>query len=312
MNNQEYFEQLQSDIRPTQLIVDASLLTARMAYATELSPVFLKGDETDMNGVSGFIEEIETIRELIPSITQVHVAWEGGGRRMRRAIHPEYKAHRDKPSKGNEYMTSRVFPAKELLRKRVLPLTAYHQYESVDWEGDDAMGTLARVYADRGVRSLILTNDHDLLQLLDSELISILQCKRSKWVAMTEERFVEEYEIAPPLLIDVKAMAGDASDNYQGVPRVGDKTAIKFIKEHGSLEGVIESAKSTGLVLGKEKWAQAVLDSIEACWVGQALATIRTDTELRRISKPPKSFERFDEMMTHLKLYHLKGIYDGR
>lgn len=137
--NEDHLQRVRS-IGPSHLIIDGSLLVARMAYATELSPVFLHGDETDMNGVSGFLEEIQTVRGIFPSIREVHVVWEGGGRAMRRAIFPAYKAQRDKPSKGSDYMRARVFPAKKLLRERILPRTPFHQVEPRCWEGDDGMG----------------------------------------------------------------------------------------------------------------------------------------------------------------------------
>lgn len=311
ISNQEHLNRVR-EASPSHLIVDGSLLVARMAFATELSPVFLHGDETDMNGVSGFLEEIETVREIFPSLREVHVVWEGGGRKMRRAIFPDYKAQRDKPSKGSDYMRARVYPAKELLRKRILPLTPIHQVEAKLWEGDDGIGTLSRVLADRGIPSLILSNDHDFLQLLEGELVFILQAKKGRWIAFSEERLLEEEGISPSQVIDVKALAGDSSDNYKGVPRVGDKTAIKMIKEHGTLDEIIRVARTEGVLLKKKNWSELVLEHVEACHVGRALATIRRDAELVRISTPPKSFEKFDEMIKNLKLHHLEGLYNER
>lgn len=306
--NEDHLQRVRS-IGPVHLIIDGSLLVARMAYATELSPVFLDGDETDMNGVSGFLEEIEVVREIFPSIREVHVVWEGGGRAMRRAIFPEYKAQRDKPSKGSDYMRARVFPAKKLLRDRILPRTPFHQVEPRRWEGDDGMGTLSKVLADRGVPSLILSNDHDLLQLLDGDLVSVLQSKKNSWIAFTEERLLEDEGITPLQLVDVKALAGDSSDNYKGVPRIGDKTAIKLLIEHGSLDEIIRVARSEGKLLGKENWARLICEHVEDTHVGRALATIRRDAELVRISTPPNSFDRFDELVRALKLHHLEGLY---
>lgn len=228
---------------------------------------------------------------------------------MRRNIFPDYKAQRDKPSSSNEYMVRRVYPAKEMLRHRVLPLTPYHQLECRRWEGDDAMGTLSKLYADRGMNSVILSNDHDMYQLL-SKRVHILQSKKNKWVAMSEERLLAESGLRADQVVDQKALAGDASDNYKGVPRVGDKTASKMLFEHGGLEDIVSTAKTDGKLLGKPSWAKLVCENVEAVFVGRALATIRTDAELRLISKGAKDSAAFNTQMAHLKLHHLIGVFD--
>ena len=112
-----------------------------------------------------------------------------------------------------------------------------------DYEADDLIGTLARIGEDRGMRVYILTGDRDALQLVsDDTSVVLLTTKRdgSESEIITPESMMKEYGLPPAQWIEVKGLMGDASDNIPGVRGVGQKTALRLIREYGSIDNVYE------------------------------------------------------------------------
>lgn len=109
--------------------------------------------------------------------------------------------------------------------------------EREGFEADDILGTLARIAEGAGVEAYILTGDRDALQLI-SDHVHVLLATNTETVDMDRARFAEKYGVDPSVFVDVKALMGDSSDNIPGVPGIGEKTALKLISEHGSLDGV--------------------------------------------------------------------------
>ncbi len=113
-------------------------------------------------------------------------------------------------------------------------------YEVEGYEADDVIGTLARHAERQGLHTTILTGDLDALQLI-TPMVDVLTSKRgvSETILYDAGRVRERYGIEPPLVADLKALAGDVSDNIPGVPGIGEKTALKLIQEYGRVEEIL-------------------------------------------------------------------------
>lgn len=108
------------------------------------------------------------------------------------------------------------------------------------WEADDILGTLARTAGSQEVMTYIVSGDRDLLQLIN-DTTHVLYVRGGDADEYDENRYVSEYGVRPPRLVDVKALMGDTSDNIPGVAGIGEKTAFKLIAAFGSLDGVYEN-----------------------------------------------------------------------
>jgi DNA polymerase-1 len=113
-------------------------------------------------------------------------------------------------------------------------------YEVEGYEADDVIGTLARQAEQQGLHTTILTGDLDALQLVTPH-VDVLTSRRgvSETILYDEARVRERYGFDPPRVADLKALAGDVSDNIPGVPGIGEKTALKLIQEYGPLEAIL-------------------------------------------------------------------------
>ena len=139
------------------------------------------------------------------------------------------------------------------------------------YEADDILGTLAAL-ADESehVEAYILTGDRDALQLI-SPRVHVLLLTNTETIDFTSERFFEKYGVASTQFVDVKALMGDSSDNIPGVPGIGEKTALKLIAEHGSLDGVYQNLPTATLTPSVRRKLEEGKDS---AYLSQKLATI--------------------------------------
>lgn len=145
-----------------------------------------------------------------------------------------YKAQRGAAPEGLHEQFGRVH---ELLDALGIPI-----YRADGYEADDLLGTLAKQARDRGLEVVIVTGDTDALQLV-RQGVSVLTSRRgfTDTVLYDEREVRERYGVAPPRLVDLKALKGDPSDNIPGVPGIGEKTASRLVAEFGSLEGIYEN-----------------------------------------------------------------------
>ncbi len=143
--------------------------------------------------------------------------------------------------------------------------------EKEGYEADDILGTLAAL-ADGSddIEAYILTGDRDALQLI-SPRVHVLLLTNTETVDFTSEHFFEKYGVASTQFVDVKALMGDSSDNIPGVPGIGEKTALKLIAEHGSLDGVYEHLPTAVLTPSVRRKLEEGKDS---AYLSQKLATI--------------------------------------
>lgn len=152
-------------------------------------------------------------------------------------------------------------------------------FESEGFEADDVIGTLADKSSSKGLDTVVISGDRDLLQLSDSNIkIRIPKTKAGK--TEVEDYFpddvLEKYGVSPKEFIDVKALMGDSSDNVPGVPGIGEKTAVKIIQEYKTVEAAIENAEN----VKPKKASQNLKDFSEQALMSKYLVTIVKDVPL--------------------------------
>ncbi len=162
------------------------------------------------------------------------VALDASGPTFRHDSFADYKANR---SAAPDDLKIQAKLARELLDGLSIA-----RYEHQGFEGDDVLGTLARIGTERGLDVTIVTGDGDALQLV-SERVSVMLTRRgvSELDCFTPEAVQTKYQFVPTLLPDYKGLRGDTSDNIPGVPGIGDKTAISLVSKYGALENIYEN-----------------------------------------------------------------------
>ena len=164
---------------------------------------------------------------------------------------------------------------KEILAAMNIPM-----FTLSGWEADDILGTAGRICGEAGWDCVIVTGDRDSLQLVDEHVtVKLVTTKggRTQSVNYTPDVFRAEYGFPPPGLIDLKALMGDSSDNYPGVPGVGEKTARELMGKYGSLEKVYENAESPDL---KPAVRRKLAEGRESAYQSYDLATIRKNAPI--------------------------------
>jgi len=182
---------------------------------------------------------------------------------FRHDIFPEYKANRQKTP---EDLIAQIEPLHQAIINLGLPLIAVDGVEA-----DDVIGTLAVEAEKKNIKTLIATGDKDMAQLVTDNIHLI---DTMKDIRMGPREVLEKFGILPERFIDYLTLAGDTSDNIPGVEKVGPKTAIKWINEYGSLEGVIQNADQIKGKIGDN--LNAALDQLD---LFKTLVTIKCDVQ---------------------------------
>ncbi|RIP34324.1 5'-3' exonuclease [Staphylococcus gallinarum] len=249
------------------LLIDGMALLFRHFYATSLHNQFMR-TSTGMptNGVQGFVRHVFTaINEIAP--THVAVCWDMGKATFRNEMFDGYKQNRPAPP---EELIPQFDFVKEVSNKFGFVNIGVQNYEA-----DDVIGTLAHQYSNDH-QIYIITGDRDILQCINPNVEIWLTKKGFNiYNRYTLDRFQSEYGLDPKQLIDVKAFMGDTADGYPGVKGIGEKTAIKLIQNHGSVESVINALDE--LTPGQRKKIEADMDNLK---LSKSLAEIHTEVPL--------------------------------
>ena len=164
--------------------------------------------------------------------------------------------------------------------KDVLDKMGIHRYELEGYEADDILGTASRICESAGWNCTIVTGDKDSLQLI-SEKTTVCNVKtrmgQTETILYTPERFREEYGFEPKMMVDLKALMGDSSDNIPGVPGVGEKTALDLVQRYGGIEEIYKDLSALAVKEGvRKKLAAGEESARKSYW----LATILCDVPL--------------------------------
>ncbi|MEG0549824.1 MAG: DNA polymerase I [Vagococcus sp.] len=201
--------------------------------------------------------------------THVLVAFDAGKTTFRHGFYEDYKAGRAKtPSEFKEQMP--------YLRDLIEGLGMKH-YELENYEADDIIGTLATRADKEKFDVVVLSGDKDLTQLAsDNVRVDVTVKGVSEIESYTPDHIMEKYGLTPNQIIDMKGLAGDQSDNIPGVTKIGEKTAIKLLKEFGTVEGVYENVED----MKKSKMKENLINEKDVALMSKRLATINVDTPI--------------------------------
>jgi 5'-3' exonuclease len=275
------------------LIVDGNSVINKAFYGT---PMLRAPDGRQTNAVYG------TLRTLIAAVmarkpTHLLVAMDYPGKTFRHEIFPEYKANR---KESPVELLQQMPLVKETMRKLHIPLI-----EIKGFEADDIIGTVAYKAVQENFVVEILTSDKDCLQLINEKITVLLH----------KGRFEECTPYTTPLItgffhawtVDLKALAGDPSDNIPGAPRVGNKTAISLLKQYGSLDEVLDNAKEIPGKIG-----QNIRENIETIRLSKKLATIEknvpVEVNFKSLALPFGGQEKMEQASRYLAGLGIKVI----
>ncbi|MGB4246152.1 MAG: 5'-3' exonuclease H3TH domain-containing protein, partial [Pseudohongiellaceae bacterium] len=247
--------------REVQLIlVDGSSYLFRAFHA--LPPLNTsKGQPT--GAIKGVINMIRSLVKTYPD-SHIAVVFDAKGKTFRNDMYAEYKAHR--PPMPDE-LRSQIEPIHAIIKAMGLPILVIEGVEA-----DDVIGTLATHAEATQVRTLISTGDKDLAQLV-TENVTLLNTMTNE--ALDPAGVTAKFGLPPERIVEYLALTGDKADNIPGVPSVGPKTAVKWLQEFGSLEGLLANMDKVSGKIGEK-----LRENIDQLWLSHRLATIKRDVPL--------------------------------
>ena len=242
------------------VLVDGSSYLYR-AYHALPALTNSQGEPTGaLHGVLTMINKL--VREEGPE--HIAIVFDAPGKTFRDDIYEDYKANR--PPMPDD-LREQVQPILDAIEAMGLPLL---RVEGV--EADDVVGTLCRKALDKGQRVLVSTGDKDMAQLV-ADGVTLVNTMTD--TTMDRDAVKAKFDVWPEQIIDYLGLVGDTSDNIPGVPKVGPKTAAKWLNQYDTVDGIIEHAEEI-----KGKVGESLRDNIEQLKLSKALATIRQDVDL--------------------------------
>ena len=244
------------------MLVDGSSYLYRAFHVPNLQQLTnSKGEPT-----GAILGVVNMLRSLIVDYEPecMAVVFDPRGKTFRHELYAEYKANR--PSMPDE-LAVQVEPLHAIVRAMGLPLLQINGVEA-----DDVIGTLASQASAMGMDTIISTSDKDMAQLVDAHTTLVNTMSRT---TLDTDGVVEKFGVHPAQIIDYLALMGDSSDNIPGVPKVGPKTAAKWLTSHGSLDAIMAHADEF-----KGKVGESLRDHLEMLPLSRELATIRRDIAL--------------------------------
>lgn len=275
------------------VLVDGSSYLYRAFHA--LPPLSnSRGEPT--GAVLGVLNMLQKLcKEESPQL--IAVVFDAPGRTFRDALFESYKAQR---SPMPDDLRAQLQPLLDCVDAMGLPLL---RIEGV--EADDVIGTLAKRAAADGVDVLISTGDKDMAQLVDERITLVNTMTGSR---LDREGVKKKFDVWPEQIVDYLALVGDTSDNIPGVPKVGPKTAAKWLNEYGTLDNLIANADA---ITGKV--GESLRASLKDLELSRKLATLDCDVSLTQdyeslVQREPNR-ERLRELYTRLELRsHLRQL----
>ena len=282
---------------PTLLLVDGSSYLYRAYHAMpDLRAVPGDPSSPATGAIRGMVNMLQALTKE-PQTAQAAYAvcvFDASGPTFRDDWYPDYKANR---SPMPDDLRSQIDPIHEVVR-----LLGWKVLSVPGVEADDVIATLAHIAAAQGVQTIVSSGDKDLSQLVNAHItiIDTMSGKRRD-VAGVEQ----EFGVPPALMADYQALVGDAVDNVPGVAKVGPKTAVKWLQEFGSLDGLIAQAASIKGVAGSNL-REAIASGQLA--LSRQLVTMKTDCDLSAYA--PGLPDLTDLKKQELDTLNLRHFYD--
>ncbi|MFE4611487.1 DNA polymerase I [Streptomyces niveus] len=264
-----------ADNRPRLLLMDGHSMAYRAFFALPAEN-FTTASGQPTNAVYGFASMLaNTLRDEVP--THFAVAFDVSRKTWRSEEFPEYKANRSK--------TPDEFKGQVELIGELLDAMRAHRFAIEGFEADDVIATLATQAEEAGFEVLIVTGDRDSFQLITEHTTVLYPTKGvSELTRFTPEKVHEKYGLTPAQYPDFAALRGDPSDNLPSIPKVGEKTAAKWINQFGSLADLVERADEV-----KGKVGESLREHLDSVKLNRHLTELVRTVEL---TKTPQDLER--------------------
>ena len=250
------------------LVIDGNSIINRAFYGIMGNQMLMTTDGRYTNAVYGFLAILfKTLEDVKPDY--MAIAFDLRAPTKRHLLYKEYKGTR----KGMPDELAQQLP----LLKDVLRAMNITIIEKEGYEADDILGTLATMASDANMEAVILSGDRDTFQLINQNinvLIPHSKAGKTETEIYNEDKIQEIYGLEPKKLIEIKGLMGDTSDNIPGIPGVGEKTALKLIKEFGSIEGIYEKVEAGGQDIIKGALKEKVILNKEMAFLSKELGTI--------------------------------------
>jgi len=242
------------------ILVDGSSYLFRAYHAL---PPLTTTEGHPTGAIRGVIAMLRKLAKDYPG-SAIAVIFDPKGKTFRDDLYPEYKANR--PAMEDD-MRVQIQPIHEIIRAMGIPLLVVEGVEA-----DDVIGTLAFQATAARQDTVISTSDKDMAQLVSPHVTLVNTMSET---TMDRDGVIEKFGVPPELIIDYLALMGDSSDNIPGVPKVGPKTAAKWLNLYGSLDEVMAKADEVGGKVGENLRA-----SLELLPLSRQLTTIKCDVEI--------------------------------
>ena len=241
-------------------LVDGSYYLFRAYHAM---PGFTNAENEPTGAIFGVINMLrKLIRDEQPDYFAV--VFDAKGKTFRNDLYPEYKANRP-PAPSD--LVAQIAPLHEIIRALGVPLLSIDNVEA-----DDVIATLAVQATQAGLKTLVSTGDKDLAQIVNDDIHLINTMSNTRYA---RAGVIEKYGVPPERIVDYLALIGDTSDNVPGIPKVGPKTAVKWLTEYGTLDDIIANANDfTGKV------GEYLRENLNQIPLSRRLVTLITDLEL--------------------------------
>lgn len=251
------------------LLIDGHALAYRYYFALERSGM-KTADGRPIWAVFGFFKcMFDLLQETKVNPDLIAVTFDVARVTFRCELYPEYKANRESmPADMHDQLDDII----EGLHAFNIPI-----YTKAGFEADDVIGTLSERAKSQNIKVMILTGDRDSFQLVDDENdVTVIMPSKGEIVTYNREKVFERMGVYPEQVVDLKALAGDTSDNIPGIRGIGDKTAAKLLSQYQTLDGIYENVYE---VSGKAL-KQKLIDGKADAFLSKELATIKRDVDV--------------------------------
>lgn len=253
--------------KPKLVLIDGNAIIHRAYHALPKTMTNRTGAPT--NAVYGFTTTlIKVLEDLKPEY--IAASFDLAGPTFRHEAFADYKATR---VKADQELYDQIPRVKEIVEAMEIPI-----YEKEGFEADDAIGTIVKKVKDKNVEVYIVSGDKDIFQLINGKVfVYSLRKGLSQLQIVDHETIKREYNLEPSDFVDLKALAGDASDNIPGVPGIGDKTATTLIQKFDTLENLYKNLDDDSI---KPRIRDLLIANKDQAFMSQKLATIHRDVPI--------------------------------
>ena len=246
------------------ILIDGASFLFRAYHAMGRDPLTTSDGRTT-HAIFGMINMLRSLlKECQP--THIAVVMDAKGKNFRHDLYDQYKANR--PPMPDD-LRDQLEYIKKIIPAMGLPLISISGVEA-----DDVIGTLSKQATDQGFKTMIVSSDKDLTQLVDD---SVRMVDTMKGITLDVQGVVNKFGVPPDRIIEYLALIGDSSDNIPGIPKVGPKTAVKWFNEFSTLDGIVGNAESISGKVG-----EYLRDNLDQLALSRQLTTIKCDVELEQ------------------------------